>query len=90
MMIIVQLLEGNDPYPFSIISFLPLDLLWHLVLHLPVKAQLGWKFWCYEMDLKQELKCISIETSFHCKPTPNCFPGDAHHFPLVNLIKVWI
>lgn len=88
MMIIAQVLEGSDPYPFTIVSFSPFDL-WHLVLHLPIRVQLGWKLQCYELDLKQqEVKCASIETSFHFKP--QLFLIEAHHFLLVNLIKVLI
>lgn len=69
MIIIVQVLEGSDPYPFSIISFPPLALLWHLVLHLPFRVQLGRKCQGYELDLKQkEVECASTETSFHWKP----------------------
>lgn len=69
MITIVQVLEGSDPYSFSIISFPPLDLLWHLVVHLPFRVQLGRKLWCYDLDLKQqEVTCASIVISFHCKP----------------------
>lgn len=90
MVITVQVLEGSDPYPFRIISFPPLDFLWHLLQHLPFRLQLGWQLWCYELDLKQqEVKCASIETGFQCRPQ-NHFLTGACHFPLLNLKKVLI